>query len=132
MKQIIASNQLIDITLKKKNTPQNKGVIYNEPQKIEVSIFVSLISLADSNIHSSVPSSFTSFHHLKPTNNLPEIFLTNQKSNAEHITIRINDNASPNNEVRNKNLYFNLYLHYYTTDFKYQSEKNNNWIMGMC
>lgn len=104
MKHIIASNQLIEITLKKKNTPQNNGVIYNDPQNIDVSIFVSLTSLADSNIHSSVPSSLTSFHHLNPTNNLPEIFLTNQKSNAEHITIKINDNASPNKEDRNKNL----------------------------
>lgn len=58
-----------------------------------VSIDVALFSWSDSNTHISEPSSFTSFHHRRPTKILPETFLTNQKSNALSITTRINVRA---------------------------------------
>ena len=72
-------------------------------------------SLSDSNIHTSEPSSFTSFHHLKPTKSLslytiilsfnyrPATFFTNQKSKAEKITTIMKTKASLfTNMFRNK------------------------------
>ena len=58
-----------------------------------VSIDVALFSWSDSNTHISEPSSFTSFHHRRPTKILPETFFTNQKSNALSITTKINVRA---------------------------------------
>ena len=54
-----------------------------------VSIDVALFSWSDSNTHISEPSSFTSFHHRRPTKILPETFFTNQKSNAPRIEASI-------------------------------------------
>ena len=71
-------------------TPQNKGVTYILIQKIVVSIDLAFFSFSLSNTHISVPSSFTSFHHLRPTNTLPAIFLTNQKSREFNNTTSIN------------------------------------------
>ena len=80
--------------------------MYSDPQKIVVSIDVALFSCADSKIHTSLPSSLTSFHHLNPTSILPDTFFTNQKSNAPKITTRINIKASdkPNIFKNRKNI----------------------------
>ena len=61
-------------------------------------MLVALFSWSLSKIQTSVPSSLTSFHHLKPTRILPETFLTNQKSKAFNITtiIKINAPETPN------------------------------------
>jgi hypothetical protein len=95
IKQIKAHNHLNDIISMNRKIPQKIGVMYNVAQKIFESMFDSLFSCSDSYIHSSVPSSLTSFHHLNPTKNRPDIFLTYQKSNAEKMTISIKDNDSP-------------------------------------
>ncbi len=44
-----------------------------------------LLSFLLSKIHTSEPSSLTSFHHLRPTSSLPEMFLTSQKSIAPRM-----------------------------------------------
>lgn len=102
IKQIKAHNQLNK--LKKNSTPQTTGVTYKETQKILLSMVDCLTSCSDSYIHSSVPSSFTSFHHLSPTKNRPEIFLTYQKSNAANMIIKTNERASPNSNLAKKYL----------------------------
>lgn len=62
------------------------GVIYIVPQNIfESNALISAMSSNDSNIHSFDPSSRTYDHHRSPTNNLPDMFFTVQKSKAKNI-----------------------------------------------
>ena len=71
---------------------------------VVVSVDLALISWELSNFHSSEPSSFTSFHHLNPTNILPDTFLTNQKSREFKITTNIKIKASGTPKIpKNKN-----------------------------
>lgn len=96
--------QVLDklIILKNKNNPQKNGVIYKLAQNILVSILAFLTSFSDSYIHSSVPSLFTSFHHLSPTRNLPDIFFTYQKSKAFNTTIKTKESELPIDLDKNK------------------------------
>merc|ERR1719273_721379 len=75
---------------------QMHGVKYNEVQnkreslslfRFFVPLFIKSFDL-DSNFHSEDPSSFTWFHHLRPTNNRPVTFLTVQKSQAKQRMIK--------------------------------------------
>lgn len=74
---------------KKPNTDHKVGIMYNKIQKTFESIgFIYLSGLAVSKTQILPPFSSVSFHQRKPTNNLPLIFLTFQKSAANNsITV---------------------------------------------
>jgi hypothetical protein len=61
--------------------------MYKQNQKTVLSAVDSIFSFLLSKIHTSSPLLFISFHHLNPTNFLPEIFFTIQKSTAPHNII---------------------------------------------
>lgn len=89
----------------KANSPQITGVTYIVSQKRRESVWfktrfymfenkvcqISKLTSRDSKIHTFVPSSWISFHHLRPTNNRPVTFFTVQKSKASKSTRTTNN-----------------------------------------
>lgn len=68
------------INLNKNKIAHPPPFIYKEVQKTDLSAVASSFSFLLSKIQTSFPSFLTSFHHLRPTKNLPLIFLVIQKS----------------------------------------------------
>ena len=131
MKQTIIQVLERLIMLKNKNNPQKAGVIYKLPQNTLVSILDFLTSFSDSYIHSSLPSLLISFHHLNPTRNLPDIFLTYQKSNAFSTTIKTNESELPIHFDSSKYLIINITnLHNNRKKFEYNCKKYYNWMLS--
>lgn len=66
----------------KKNPHDTNAIIYENQKILESNLFVFRCWSGLSNLHFSTPVlRSTSSHHLRPTNNLPEIFFIYQKSN---------------------------------------------------
>ena len=68
------------INLNKNKIAHPPPFIYKEVQNTDLSAVASTFSFLLSKIQTSFPSFLTSFHHLRPTKNLPLIFLVIQKS----------------------------------------------------
>ena len=68
------------INLNKNRIAHPPPFIYKDVQNTDLSAVASTFSFLLSKIQTSFPSFLTSFHHLKPTKNLPLIFFVIQKS----------------------------------------------------
>ena len=68
------------INLNKNRIAHPPPFTYKDVQKTDLSAVASVFSFLLSKIQTSLPSFFTSFHHLNPTKNLPLTFLVIQKS----------------------------------------------------
>ena len=68
------------INLNKNRIAHPPPFTYKDVQKTDLSAVASVFSFLLSKIQTSFPSFFTSFHHRKPTKNLPLTFLVIQKS----------------------------------------------------
>ena len=68
------------INLNKNRIAHPPPFTYKDVQKTDLSAVASVFSFLLSKIQTSFPSFLTSFHHRKPTKNLPLTFLVIQKS----------------------------------------------------
>ena len=80
VKAIIALVMDKVINLNKNRIAHPPPFTYKDVQKTDLSAVASVFSFLLSKIQTSFPSFLTSFHHRKPTKNLPLTFLVIQKS----------------------------------------------------